>query len=253
GYHDGTTTAEDQFEDDFETITAYNRAVLNHLLHDAFQEPSAPEIPESDLILLPEDEKSQAILSRYRFRDTATAFRNLQLLAEESVPFLPTRRCRHFLAGIAPKLLAALADTPDPDMALTNLEKVTSSLGAKGVLWELFSYNEPSLKLYVDLCANSQFLSQILMSHPGMIDELLDSLVLDQPKSLKELEQELQELCRGAEPHLIDRILHSFQNKELLRIGVQDILGKRPLPETLLALSDLAETVLGNVVERELE
>lgn len=254
GYCDLKTLAEEQFQIDFEQATSLHRKVLDHLLHDAFPEPAAPEIPESDLILLPEDEeKSRSILTLYGFRDTVTALRNLQLLAEEPVPFLPTRRCRHFLASIAPKLLQALAETPDPDMSLTNLEKVTSSLGAKGVLWELFSFNEPSLKLYVDLCATSQFLSQILMSHPGMIDELLDSLVLDQPKSLSELEQELQELCRGAEPQLIDRILHSFQNKELLRIGVQDILGKRPLPQTLASLSDLAQTLLGYVVARELD
>jgi len=41
-----------------------------------------------------------------------------------------------------------LAETPDPDLALVNLEKVTASLGAKCVLWELFNFNPPSLKLY---------------------------------------------------------------------------------------------------------
>lgn len=252
GYHDQSLPAEQQFQQDFRHATSFNRKVLNHLLHDAFPEPTQLETPESDLILLPEeDDKASEILERYGFHDTTTAMRNLQLLSEESVPFLPTRRCRHFLASIAPKLLAALAESSDPDLALTNLEKVTASLGAKGVLWELFSFNEPSLKLYVDLCSSSQFLSQILMSHPGMIDELLDSLVLDQPKSLSELQSELAELCRGAEPQLIDRILHSFQNKELLRIGVQDILGKRPLRETLAALSDLAQVILQFIVKQE--
>ena len=110
------------------------------------------------------------------------AYQNLTQLATESVPFLSTRRCRHFLASIAPRLLRALAETPDPDMALVNLEKVTASLGGKAVLWELFSFNPPSLKLYVDLCAWSQFLSEILINNPGMIDELLDSLVLNQPR-----------------------------------------------------------------------
>ncbi len=64
-------------------------------------------------------------------------------------------------------------------MALVNLEKVSASLGGKAVLWELFSFNPPSLKLYVELCAWSQFLSEILINNPGMIDELLDSLVLE--------------------------------------------------------------------------
>src|SRR5207249_9622819 len=134
--------------------------------------------------------------------------------------FLSTRRCRHFLASIAPGLLRALAETPDPDMALLNLEKVTRSLGGKAVLWELFSFNSPSLKLYVDLCAWSEFLSDILIHNPGMIDEVLDSLVLNQPRTPEELRQELSELCRGAAD--ADPILHSFRDKELLRIGVRD-------------------------------
>ena len=113
-------------------------------------------------------------------------------------------------------------------MALVNLEKVTGSLGAKTVLWELFSFNPPSLKLYVDLCAWSQFLSEILINNPGMIDELLDSLVLNQPRTAEELRQELAELCRGAAD--LEPILHSFQDKELLRIGVRDILGKDTHP-----------------------
>ena len=107
------------------------------------------------------------------------------------------------------------------------------------MLWELFSFNPPSLKLYVDLCAWSQFLSEILINNPGMIDELLDSLVLNQPRTAEELRAELADLCRGAAD--LDPILHSFQDKELLRIGVRDILGKDTIRATLAALSDLAE------------
>jgi glutamate-ammonia-ligase adenylyltransferase len=249
GFSDQPHKAEKQFRKTLQEMTKFNRTTLNHLLHDAFQDQAKAE-PEADLILLPEIEPDTAklVLSRYGFRDIASALNNLQQLAREPIPFLSTRRCRHFLAAIAPQLLKALSETPDPDMALTNLEKVTASLGAKGVLWELFSFNPPSLKLYVELCAWSPFLSQILTSHPGMIDELLDSLILDQPRSLEELRNELTELCRGADPQLVERTLHSFQNKELLRIGVCDILEKRPLRETLAALSDLAEVILGQIV-----
>ena len=95
----------------------------------------------------------RTVLGRYGFRDVQGAYHSLCQLAHESVPFLSQRRCRHFLASIAPRLLRALADTPDPDAALVNFENVTASLGAKAVLWELFSFNPPSLKLYVDLCA----------------------------------------------------------------------------------------------------
>ncbi len=134
-------------------------------------------------------------------------------------------------------------------MALLNLEKVTGSLGAKTVLWELFSFNPPSLKLYVDLCAWSQFLSELLVNNPGMIDELLDSLVLNRPRSADELRRELTDLCRGASD--LEPILHSFQDKELLRIGVRDILGKDCIRETTAELSDLAETILVELAARQ--
>ncbi|HLJ92221.1 MAG TPA: bifunctional [glutamate--ammonia ligase]-adenylyl-L-tyrosine phosphorylase/[glutamate--ammonia-ligase] adenylyltransferase [Gemmataceae bacterium] len=232
------------FLHDYRERTSLNRKILNHLVHDTFHGEDGQAEPESDLMLdtLPEPETIRAVLGRYPFRDVQGAYHNLSQLAQEAVPFLSTRRCRQFLASIAPSLLRALAETPDPDMALVNLEKVTASLGAKSVLWELFSFNPPSLKLYVDLCAWSQFLSEILINNPGMIDELLDSLVLNQPRSAAELRQELADLCRGASD--LDPILHSFQDKELLRIGVRDILGKDTIQATTGALSDLAETLL---------
>jgi len=238
--------AEERFRAAYREKTEPTRRILDHLLHDTFP-TDLGEAAESDLILDPNPapETVAAVLGRYGFRDVPAAYQNLAQLAQESVPFLSTRRCRHFLASIAPGLLRAVAETPDPDMALLNLEKVTRSLGGKTGLYELFSFNPPSLKLYVDLCAWSQFLSEILITNPGMIDELLDSLVLNQPRSLFDLRVELFDLCRGAAD--LDPILHSFQDKELLRIGVRDILGKDPIRETTAALADVAEATLEQV------
>ncbi|MFN4260372.1 MAG: bifunctional [glutamate--ammonia ligase]-adenylyl-L-tyrosine phosphorylase/[glutamate--ammonia-ligase] adenylyltransferase [Gemmataceae bacterium] len=237
----------DQFRRDYRAKTDLNRKILDHLLHETFVTETGQAEPEADLILAPnpDAETIQTVLGRYPFRDVPGAYHNLMQLAQESVPFLSARRCRHFLANIAPRLLRALSETPDPDMALVNLEKVTASLGAKAILWELFSFNQPTLKLYVDLCASSQFLSEILINNPGMIDELLDSLVLNQPRGAEELRQELADLCKGAADP--EPILHSFQDKELLRIGVRDILGKDAIQQTTAALSDLAETILERI------
>ena len=57
----------------------------------------------------------------------------------------------------------------------------------------------------------------------GMIDELLDSLVLNQPRTRQELGADLAELCKGATDP--EPILHSFQDTELLRIGYDWITG----------------------------
>ncbi len=239
----------DAFLADYKEKTALNRTILNHLLHQSFS--SSEENPESDLLLdpSPEPERIEQVLGKYPFKNMQAAYQSLNQLATETIPFLSTRRCRQFLANIAPQLLHAVAETPDPDMALVNLEKVSASLGGKAVLWELFSFNTPSLKLYVELCAWSQFLSEILINNPGMIDELLDSLVLNLPRSAAELREELTELCRNADDP--EPILHSFQDNELLRIGVRDILGKDSIIETTRALSDVAETILVQIASMQ--
>jgi glutamate-ammonia-ligase adenylyltransferase len=234
----------DRFLRAYHHHTATARAVLDHLLHQTFAGAGGEAEPETDLILVqdPDPATVQAVLGRRPFRDVPAAYQNLLRLASEDVPFLSHRRCRHFFAGIAPALLRAVADTPDPDATLATLERVTASLGGKAVLYELFSFSPPALKLYVDLCATSPFLSGILVNNPGMIDELLDSLVLDQPRPAAELHDELAALLKGASDP--DPILHSFQDKELLRVGVRHLLGRDDVRQTTAALTDIADAVL---------
>jgi glutamate-ammonia-ligase adenylyltransferase len=248
GYTDAPQRSSlDSFTADYKEKTELNRKILDHLLHDAFGDEAKTE-PEVDLVLDPDPppERIAEVLGRYSFRDVQQAHRNLMALADETIRFLSARRCRHFLASIAPRLLEAIAATPDPDSTLANLTRVSDSLGGKEVLWELFSFSPPTLKLYVELCASSPFLSDILTSNPGMIDELMDSLLLDKLPNRKWLDDVLTELCRGAED--IDPILHSFKNAQQLRVGVRDILDKETIEATTGALSDIAETCLKQIM-----
>src|SRR5262249_33623442 len=134
----------ERFLHDYRAKTETNRRILNHLLHDAFRndnDAGAAADPVVDLVLDPAPGADQvaSVLGRYPFRARETAYANLMALAREDFPFLSQARCRHFLAAIASRLLHAVGRIPDPDMTLTHLEQVSGSLGAKGILWELFS------------------------------------------------------------------------------------------------------------------
>ncbi len=251
GYSDQKNrTALETFETDYRDKTSLNRQILDHLLHDAFAEDAETAV-ESDLVLDPDpsDEQIAEVLGKYRFRDAQTAYQNLMALGEETIRFLSTRRCRHFLASIAPQLLTAIAKTPDPDSTLINLDKATTSIGGKGVLWELFSFNPPSLRLFVELCAYSPFLYGILTQNPGMIDELMDSLVLDRLASRDQLGQTLTHLCGASQDP--EPILHSFKNDQTLRVGARDILGKEDILTTTSALSSIAECCLEQIAGQQ--
>ncbi len=122
------------------------------------------------------------------------------------------------------------------------LSKVSDSLGGKGVLWELFSHSPPNLKLYVRLCAACSYLVEILTSNPGMLDELMDSLILDRLPSIESLESSLEELIKGAED--IEPILMSFKHTQHLRVGARDIVGKENIRNTTATLADVADVCL---------
>ncbi len=244
------TTALESFEESFRSTTDTNRKILNHLLHDAFGDDPETE-PEVDLINDPDPPREQIeqVLSRYPFRDVDAAYHNLMALATERIRFLSTRRCRHFLASIAPRLLQAIATTPDPDSTLVNLSQVSDSLGGKSALWELMRVNQASLDLYVRLCAACPYLAGMLTSNPGMIDELLDSLLRERLPTPEFLQRALADLCRGAEH--IDPILHSFKNAQHLRVGVRDLLGKDDIQATHIALSAIADACLTQITRVE--
>ena len=78
-----------------------------------------------------------------------------------------------------------------------------------------------------------------------MIDDLVDSLVVDRPVPGAAIKAELAELCKGAED--LAPILWSFRNKEWVRIGTRDILGREPIREVTRELADVAEAIVTQV------
>lgn len=228
-----------------------NRRIINHLMVDGVE--GEPSTAETELLLDPDPDPAlvRGVLQPYGLADASAALESLVLLGTESVPFLSARRCRHFLSLLAPALLAEIARTPEPSETLRSLVRVTDSLGAKATLWELFRTNPPTMRLMVRLCAAAPYLSGILIRHPGMIDELIDSLVIDALPSAERLDAQSIELCRAAED--IGPILQSFKNCAHLTVGVRDILGKDAIESTHQALSDTAEACLRRIIEREQE
>ena len=235
-----------------ELLDSWNKVkqIRDHLRGEVFADENQAS-DETDLILdpNPRPEWTARLLTKYGFTRPAEAYKYLKELAREEVAMLSTRRCRHFLSIIASQLLDKISKTPDPDLTLENLAVSCRSLGGKGVLWELFSVHEPSLDLYTRLCGASPYLVGILTSNPGMIDELLDSLMLNRLPSEQQLGFMLHELCRGAED--IMPIVHSFKNARCLNVGVRDILAKESITDTHRTLSDITDVCLQQIVDSQ--
>lgn len=229
-----------------------NRRMINHLMLDAPDDGNLVAV-ETELLLDPDPDPKliDDTMSRHGLSNPQRAMEDLATLSSETVPFLSPHRCRHFFSSIAPAILDEISRTPDPDAALASLVAVTDSLGAKATLWELLGNSRPTMELMVRLCATTPYLSNILINNPGMIDELIDSLLMNRLPSAQRLDAHSVELCRGAAD--LDRILHSFKHSAHLTIGVRDMLGKESLEATHQAIGDTAEAILRRTIEHEQE
>lgn len=198
----------------------------------------------ADSILLGNDSQIPSHLRSglVQFDSPENAWRMLQELATEQIRVLSSRNCRYHFSKIAQPLLACVLKTPSPDLTLRNIVSTTNSLGGKGVLWELFASHRLLMELYTRLCGTSQYLVQILLSNPGMIDDLLDSLMLQRIPDYAGFQSALDSLCKGQ--HEIERVVTTYKNSMHLAIGVRDILGRESITEIHRALADVHEVCI---------
>ena len=120
------------------------------------------------------------------------------------------------------------------------------------MLWELLRCSKPTLNLFVRLCATTPYLASILIENPGMIDELADSLLMNQLPSGDRLDAHRASNFAAVTSDIL-RVLNEFKNSAHLTIGVRDMLGKDTIESTHAAISNTAEACLRRVIEHEQE
>ncbi|HEX2768064.1 MAG TPA: bifunctional [glutamate--ammonia ligase]-adenylyl-L-tyrosine phosphorylase/[glutamate--ammonia-ligase] adenylyltransferase [Geobacteraceae bacterium] len=185
------------------------------------------------------------MLDERGFRDVESAYTNLLLLRDGPPRARLTERSRRILEKISPLLLQEIFASPDPDMALSNLERFLCAIGSRSSFYALLAENRETLKLIVSLFGMSEFLSKIAIAHP----ELLESMVArSSTASFKERQQMDEELAAFLAPavYFEDRldILRRYRHEEFLRIGMNDIHGNMEQTDIATQLTRLAEASL---------
>src|SRR6266851_4999991 len=188
------------------------------------------------LTAAPQDRKALAELRRLGFADPRAALANLHALT-------PEPRDAERLAPLLPRLLQALAEAPDPDMALNNLERLAAQ-GDRVALFRLLGSHPGALHLMAKLGGTSQFLADTLRRHPTLFPWLLEGQTMRQWHG-DELAAALEQTTSAFE-RLDARwnALRRFKYRQLLRIGSRDLLGDADLTVTTEELSRLADVCL---------
>lgn len=151
---------------------------------------------------------------------------------------------RRRLADILPMLMESISRTADPDQALNRWERMLGVVSRTSFLDYLRNWPR-MLDLLCVIFGSSDALTFTLLRDPTLVYWLAEEKVLSKPPTRKGIEARL----RKSLGHLTSKevkldALRRFRRREMLRIGVRDLLRLAPVSETTGALSDLASLLI---------
>jgi glutamate-ammonia-ligase adenylyltransferase len=219
-----------------ETHTAAVRGIYAAVLSSATQ-ASGTASPQR---LTPET--LAEVLDHAGFTDMPAAVKTVDHLLHGPGFVHVSQRTKECFAQLFPALLAAAKQVADPDAALARFEQFVGAYGSRGLLYEALAGNTKLVEMLVRVGDASRFLSDTLARQPELFDEVCRGVSLSDPKTLDRMFEELRAAGNGEDdPAETARV---WKRSELLRIGIEDVMGLVDLEQTHLEMTCLAEACL---------
>ncbi|MFQ5901740.1 MAG: hypothetical protein ACE5IH_09325, partial [Thermodesulfobacteriota bacterium] len=127
--------------------------------------------------------KDKILLKDVGFEDEKRAISNLEAL--NTAPFKDGLNA----------LLSLITDTPDPDRALNNLERIFREMDREDV--SVFMESEDCLTYLLTVISISQFLSNIIFRHPYYLSWLFSDKAIYRLKTIEDFTAELMAETSG--------------------------------------------------------
>jgi len=237
----------DPFLKELQEITDSVHSVFRGLFYSS---TSVDEVDKKVLLLFsPDTDEAQCreLLSQMGFSDAVSALKNLELLRKGPPGLRRTSaRGRAVFERAAPFLLSRILKAPDPDMALTHLERFISRAGARSTQYALLMENPPVADKLLTIFGTSEFLSRGITERPEDIDHLLSrnlSMALKTEEGfLMEFSEQVLSQDKGLEEAL--DAMRRIRNAEVLRIGLNHLSGVITPRDVSIQLTRLARAAL---------
>ncbi len=141
--------------------------------------------------------------------------------------------------------ISSLASSPNPEQSLNNFARFIENSFSKSSFYKDFTFHPQMLKILLTTFGYSQYFADILVRDPELFHWLTSTNVLDKRLSKEDYLNEVKSSIsyfQSLKKKL--NALRRFKRREILRIGVRDILCIANFEETVIALSDLAEAIV---------
>ncbi len=150
------------------------------------------------------------------------------------------------LDALMPLLISAVSNTSDPNECLLRVLRLIESIAKRTAYLALLSEHPMGLSQLVKLFDASPWIVDMLVSHPMLLDELLDPRRLYEPMPKEALEEELKTQlsydCDDIEQQM-SRLIE-FKQSNILRVAAAELTSAMPVEKVSDHLTYIAEIVL---------
>ncbi len=157
------------------------------------------------------------------------------------------------LEKLVPKILIEIANSKTPHSTLKRIFELIKTVQRRVCYLSLLLENPASLIHLIKLADASSWITCFLMHHPVLLDELIDPrTLLYSPPQKKELEKEIYQRISLIAPDDLEYQMDEmriFKQGNVLRVAAADVTGVLPLMKVSDRLTEIAETILEEVLE----
>ncbi|MBI5592279.1 MAG: bifunctional [glutamate--ammonia ligase]-adenylyl-L-tyrosine phosphorylase/[glutamate--ammonia-ligase] adenylyltransferase [Deltaproteobacteria bacterium] len=218
----------------------------------AASDPSMESLLSAVWLAPADREQDKKSLENMGFLHSDTVLDLLDGLRTDSATRALSSEGRQRLDRLIPFLLKETLPLDQQDLALNRTLDILKAIERRTSYLALLLENPHARLHLVKLAHASPMIATLLSRHPALLDELLDTRTLYTPPEKAELEAEIAEKMRLIPSQDLEyQIEHLciFKQVNMLRVAAADVTGALPLMRTSDHLTEIAETVLNQVLE----
>jgi len=198
------------------------------------------------------DEQAEDLLEEVGYDDANDMLRRLSALRDSYTCRALSAKGRARMDALMPLLIGATCTMPEADTALIRVLNLLEQIARRTAYLSLLVENPVALSQLVKLCAASPWISEHLASHPILLDGLIDTRSLYALPDRQQRQNELDSRMQGIDEDDLEQqmdVLRQFQQASTLGVAAADVNADMPLMQVSDHLTDIAEVVLGRVLE----
>ncbi|MBW1747313.1 MAG: bifunctional [glutamate--ammonia ligase]-adenylyl-L-tyrosine phosphorylase/[glutamate--ammonia-ligase] adenylyltransferase [Deltaproteobacteria bacterium] len=252
----------------FDSPESFDRRLEKHrgIVHDHFNkllgtkdsEPADNQDKEIDAGLetiwknFVEDEDRRKILDAAGYEDPDGVKLLLDYLRNHSATRSLSSGGRNRLDELMPLMLKAIGRSEQPNVVLNRIVDLIKTIEQRTNYLALLLENPAAIVHLVKFASASPWIISFLSHHPILLDELLDPRTLYLPPEKSELVNDMRRRFDPVAPQDLEYQIQElciFKQVNTLRVAAADVTGALTLMRTSDHLTEIAETVLNEVVE----